>query len=133
MYLDHKLLRSYSTTEQTSDALPELFETILQEFEPKRLFYARGPGSFMAIKISYIFLKTLCIARGITLFASDGFAFNNAAPIKAMQKLYFIKEHGEITTKIFKEAPEGEFILPEFLEIEKFSLNSEPLYILPAA
>ena len=43
--------------DQTSEALPLLFESILKEYDPKRLFFARGPGSFMAIKITYIFFK----------------------------------------------------------------------------
>lgn len=86
----------------------------------------------MSIKITYIFLKTLSIALDIPLFASDGFAFNNGRPIKAMRQLYFVKEEGEITTRILETVQEQTFILPEILNEIDFDTNSEPLYMLPA-
>ncbi|XPV52291.1 MAG: hypothetical protein ACNI3H_07725 [Halarcobacter ebronensis] len=46
----------------------------------------------MAIKVAYIFLKTLRITKNIPLYASNGFNFNNNSPIKALGKKYFIKE-----------------------------------------
>jgi hypothetical protein len=49
-----------------------------------------------------------------------------------MKKLYFVKEDDRITTKIFQEEIETEFFLPEVFEIEEFSKDIEPLYILPA-
>lgn len=109
-----------------------MFKTILKEFNCARVFFARGPGSFMAIKITYIFLRTLSIVEDIELYATDGFYFNDNKPIRAMQKLYFVKENDTITTELFGLEQKSEFNLPQIIEIEKFSKNIDPLYILPA-
>ncbi len=88
----------------------------------------------MAIKISYIFLKTLSIVKDIPLFAADAFVFNGETPIKAVGKLYFVKENGIIRTKKLdlnnKEL--SPLNLPLILDKTLFSKETEPLYILPA-
>jgi len=132
IYENNQLIHAYETTDQTSEALPLLFEGILKEYQPIRLFFARGPGSFMAIKITYIFLKTLSIALGIPLLASDGFAFNEGRAIRAMRNLYFIKEEQAITTVRLEEPVEQHFTLPKRLKEDLFSDEIEPLYMLPA-
>lgn len=132
IYQENKLIKSITTDEHTSEVLPIIFKDILKEFTCKRVFFARGPGSFMAIKITYIFLRTLSITKEIELFATDGFYFNDNSPIKAMRKMYFIKEDKDIITKIFEEEQNSQFVLPEILKIENFSKDIEPLYILPA-
>lgn len=109
-----------------------LFDTILKEFQPVRLFFAKGPGSFMAIKITYIFLKTLSIAYAIPLLACDGFVFNQGRPIRAMRNLYFIKEAGDITTQQMTTPVEQSFSLPDVLDDRLFDDDNEPLYMLPA-
>lgn len=86
----------------------------------------------MAIKISYIFLRTLALTRDITLYANDGFYFSQGEPIRAMRKMYFVKKDGTITTQFFQKGFETKFFLPQFIEVEKFSQDIEPLYILPA-
>lgn len=118
--------------EQTSEVLPVLFEEILQEYAPKQLFFARGPGSFMAIKITYIFLRTLSISLGIPLLACDGFMFNERKPIRAMRNLYFVKEAEKITTVRLEEPVEQHFSLPQILNKDLFNDEIEPLYMLPA-
>jgi len=118
--------------DQTSEALPSLFEAILKEFQPMRLFFARGPGSFMAIKITYIFLKTLSIAHSIPLLACDGFVFNEGRAIRAMRNLYFIKRAQEITTMHLDSPIEQHFTLPNVLDETLFNDENEPLYMLPA-
>ncbi len=132
IYEDNRLVKSFQTEEPTSEALPLIFEKILEDYLPQRLFFARGPGSFMAIKISYIFLRTVSIAYKIPLLATDGFAFNDNAPIRAMRNLYFIKNGDEITTKRFEESVESVFRLPATLNVNIFSTKNEPLYLLPA-
>jgi len=132
IYQNNKLIKSVITKEQTSEVLPQIFRDILEEFTCKRVFFARGPGSFMAIKITYIFLRTLSITKNIELFATDGFYFNDNSPIKAMRKMYFVKEDKTIVTKIFEEEQQSEFELPQALKIDDFSKDIEPLYILPA-
>jgi len=126
------LIKLYETTDQTSEALPLLFESILKEYQAARLFFARGPGSFMAIKITYIFLKTLSIALGVPLLACDGFVFNEGRAIRAMRNLYFVKEAGEITTVRLENPVEQHFSLPKTLDVTLFNDEIEPLYMLPA-
>jgi len=86
----------------------------------------------MAIKITYIFLRTLALTKGIVLYANDGFYFSKGEPIRAMRKMYFVKKEGTITTQFLQNSFETKFFLPKFIEIEKFSRDIEPLYILPA-
>jgi hypothetical protein len=125
-------MRTFDAMEQTSEALPLLFEEILKEYTPKRLFFARGPGSFMAIKITYIFLRALSIALAIPLLACDSFVFNKGKPIRAMRNLYFIKEAKEIKTIRLDNPVEQIFTLPQVLDEALFSYENEPLYMLPA-
>ena len=132
IYEESVLIEQHSISEHTSEALPRVLEKISTEYALQALFFARGPGSFMSIKITYIFLKTLSIALGIPLYATDGFTFNAGAPIKAMRQLYFVKENGIILTNFFETPPESFFELPKVLERNCFDENNEPLYMLPA-
>lgn len=132
VYEHNQLVKEYVTKDQTSEALPDIFKEILENFTCKRIFYARGPGSFMAIKITYIFLRTLSITNNIKLFATDGFYFNNNKPIKAMRKTYFVKKDAKIETQLFDEEQICKFVMPKKLESEHFTKDIEPLYILPA-
>lgn len=86
----------------------------------------------MAIKITYIFLRTLSIALRIPLLACDGFVFNGKKPIRAMRNLYFVKEAEEITTIRLEESVEQHFALPHTLDETSFTHDIEPLYMLPA-
>ena len=133
IYDNNRLINSYTTKEQTSEALPLLFQEILAQYQCRKLFFAKGPGSFMAIKISYVFLRTLSIALEIPLYACDGFAFNDNRPIRAMRTLYFNKDAlGSIQTKHFAQEVEQIFALPHVLDETLFSDDTAPLYILPA-
>lgn len=132
IYQNNCLIEKYESLEQTSEILPILLKEILQKYHCQRLFFAKGPGSFMAIKITYIFLKTLSISLGIPLYASDGFAFNDTRPIKAMRNLYFIKEQGQIVTTVLSGDREQVFCLPKYLDDVAFDENTDPLYVLPA-
>jgi len=132
IYQNNKLIKEMVTDKHTSEALPLLFRDIFDEFLCKRVFFARGPGSFMAIKITYIFLRTLGITKNIELFATDGFYFNNNEPIKAMRKMYFVKKDDKIETQFFEEEQTSKFVLPKTIKIENFTKDIEPLYILPA-
>jgi hypothetical protein len=118
--------------EKSSEALPRILKTLLATYTCKGLYFAKGPGSFMAIKITYLLLRTLEIARQIPLFATDGFAFNDNQPIKAVGNLYFFKEHGKISTAVLPTPPSGVFALPERLDAIAFSKDTQPLYHLPA-
>lgn len=127
------LVDSFRSEQKTSDALPVLFKEILAKYICNNIVYARGPGSFMAIKITYIFLRTLAITRKINLLGSDGFLFTNNEPISAMKNLAFMKnKDGLITTEVISKDRCGALVLPEYFDFSKYSEDIEPLYILPA-
>ena len=132
IYEDQKLIKSIESDEKSSDILPLLFKDILSSYEVEKLFYANGPGSFMAIKVAYIFLKSLSILKKIPLFATDAFYFNNNMPIKAIGKLHFVKVASEIKTQKLETAPESLFRVPDVLDYNEFSKTSTPLYMIGA-
>ncbi len=128
VYKDGRLVERIESEEKTSEVLPSLCEGLLKRYDFGHMVYAKGPGSFMAIKISYIFLKTLSIARNIPLLATDAFYFNENSPIKAVGKLCFVKTTQGIETRMFNEVPLNRFRLPEHLNIEDFDTDTAPYY-----
>lgn len=128
VYEDNLLIESISTNEKSSDVLPNIFNELSSRYEIKKLFYANGPGSFMAIKIAYIFLKSMSILKNIPLLATDAFYFNKNQPIKAIGKLFFVKIRSEIKTQKLEIAPEVSFMLPDVLDYSEFSTAAAPLY-----
>jgi len=132
IYEDRKLIQSIVSEDRSSDILPSIFEDLFQKYEIKNLFYTNGPGSFMAIKVTYIFLKSLSILKNIPLYATDAFKFNKNAPIKAIAKLYFVKISSEIKTEKLQTAPKSVFELPRQLDYSEFSENTTPIYMIGA-
>lgn len=131
IYSDGKLVDLFETQEKTLDALVGVF-SVIQQYGVRRIFYAKGPGSFTAIKLTHIFLQTLEIIEGLKLFCADSFYFNGNSPIKAFGNQYFVKQEGEISLKSFQEPPCSVFSLPKELRLEDFSSDCRPLYVLPA-
>lgn len=86
----------------------------------------------MAIKVNYVFLKTLQITKNLSLFACDGFAFNDNSSIKAMGNQWFVKEKNDIVIKSDQAENQKPFELPQFLDKDMFSKDAKPLYHLPA-
>lgn len=132
IYEDNKLIDSISSEEKSSDILPLIFEEIFKKYNVQNLFYANGPGSFMAIKVAYIFLKSISILNNIPLYATDAFYFNNNEPIKAIGKLHFVKVASEIKTLKLEIVPKTNFSLPNVLDYNEFSKISTPLYCIGA-
>lgn len=132
VYENNHLIDTIESEKRSSDVLPLLFKDIFEKYSVEKLFYANGPGSFMAIKIAYIFLKSLSVLKKIPLYARDAFYFNNNEPIKAMGKLYFVKIASEIKTQRLEIAPKVEFSLPNVLDYSEFSTTSTPLYMIDA-
>ena len=132
IYEDNLLIETIVSEEKSSEILPEIFDKIFKKYSVEKLFYANGPGSFMAIKIAYIFLKSLSVLKNIPLFATDAFYFNNSQPIKAIGKLFFVKVSFEIKTQKLEIAPTMEFKLPDVLDYSEFSTNTTPLYAIGA-
>jgi len=130
IYKDNKLVEKIVSDKMTSDFLPAFFDEILKEYKVNKVIYSNGPGSYMSIKLTYIFLKTLEMTKNITILAKDGFYFNQNSPIKAIGNRYFIKENDTITIK--KAENFGKFELPQKLEISDFSSDIQPIYILNA-
>jgi len=128
IYEEKKLIETIKSQEKSSEILPKIYEDILNRYNVQNLFYANGPGSFMAIKIAYIFLKSLSVLKKIPLFATDAFYFNENQPIKAIGKLYFVKISSEIKTQKLETVPNMEFKLQDVLDYNEFSTTSTPLY-----
>jgi len=130
IYHNNKLIEKIESNGLTSEILPVIFDDILKNYEINSIIYSKGPGSFMAIKLAYLFFKTLEISKNIQLLAVDGFYFNKNSPIKAVGNSYFVKKEDIIS--IEKNLKESEFYLPDELKKEDFSQEASPLYILKA-
>jgi len=128
IYEDTKLIKTIESSEKSSEILPSLYKDIFDKYDVKSLLYANGPGSFMAIKVAYIFLKSLSILKDIPLYATDAFYFNKNQPIKAMGKLYFVKIGSEIETQKFESSEQSEFTLPDVINYSEFGAKAEPFY-----
>ncbi len=132
IYENSKLIETITSDKKSSDILPIIFLGIFEKYSVERLFYANGPGSFMAIKVAYIFLKSISILKNIPLFATDAFKFNKNSPIKAIGKLCFVKISSEIKTQKLEIVPEASFTLPDVLDYNEFTTNTTPLYMIGA-
>ena len=132
IYENNKLIDKIISEEKSSDILPKIYSELSSKYDIKKLFFANGPGSFMAIKVAYIFLKSISILKNIPLFATDAFYFNENQPIKAIGKLFFVKLSSEIKTQKIEIAPEFSFRLPNELDYSEFSTTVTPLYCIGA-
>ena len=86
----------------------------------------------MAIKLTYIILKTIEIVLEIPCFGCSGFALNGGQPIKAIGNLYFIKEKETIITKKYEQPVIAKFTLPQSIHDLDLDEESTPEYVLPA-
>jgi hypothetical protein len=133
IYEDKKLIKEIKLDGLTSDVLPILFQDLLKKFDIKKISYVNTPGSFMSIKIAYIFLKTLCQIKNIEFLSVSGFIFNQNSPIKALGKKYFINDNGSIKVDFLPEFCKiQDFKLVKSIENIKFSQDTLPIYNLPA-
>ncbi len=132
VYRDGELVEKIETEKKTSDILLKKLSELSKKYNYSRLIYTNGPGSYMAIKLTYITLRSLEILKDISFDGCDAFDLNKQNPIKAVGKLYFIKENNTIITKKFDEAVEQRFELPSMLSEVTILNNNKPMYILPA-
>ncbi|MDD3774960.1 MAG: hypothetical protein PHV08_03250 [Sulfurovaceae bacterium] len=132
LYHDKQLVQEWSSNEKISDALLPLLMPILDTYDINSIIYTSGPGSHMATKLTFITLKTIEIAKGISCVGCSGFECNDNRPIKAMGNLYFVKEKETIITKKFDQAPNMSFALPKNLQDIKLDFDAMPFHILPA-
>lgn len=135
IYQDNNLVEIVSNNGKTSDILPSLFAHLLKKYAISEIYYVNGPGSYMAIKVAYIFLKTLSIVQDIALYAVSGFDFNKNSPIKALGKKYFFRDinnKSEITIDFLKNQKIEGFNLPKKFVNIAFHSDTLPEYNLPA-
>ncbi len=133
IYENKILIKEHKLDGKTSDLLPSLFDQLLKDYNINKIIYVNSPGSFMSIKVAYIFLKTISITKNIELKACEGFEFNQNSPIKALGKKYFIKDGNKVKVDFLeKDCIIHDFNLPT--SIEKYNFNEEtlPIYNLPA-
>ncbi|MEA3352273.1 MAG: hypothetical protein U9Q33_00450 [Campylobacterota bacterium] len=134
IYEDSKLIDTISKEGKTSDILPLMFDEIIEKYDIDKLYYTNGPGSYMSIKVAYVFLKTISIVKDIPLEAAKAFHFNENSPIKALGKKYFFNDKNDRIAIRFLEENEiiKDFKIPELLDRSFFDNNSLPSYDLPA-
>ena len=132
VYRNDLLIETFSSKKKTSEILLPLLRDILSEYDISEIIYTRGPGSYMAIKLTYIMLKTIEILKGIKCVGCSGFALNGGEPIKAIGNLYFIKEKETIMTKKFEQPVNVVFTLPQSIHDLEIDEESTPEYSLPA-
>jgi len=132
VYEEDRLIETFSSEMKTSEILLPLITDILKKYPISKMIYTRGPGSYMAIKLTYIMLKTLEIVRDIPCYGCSGFALNGGEPIKAIGNLYFIKEKETIITKKYEQPVNAPFALPQSIHDLELDEESTPEYSLPA-
>jgi len=131
LYEAGKLQRSWEREGYASEVLlPELDRLVEEGLD--EILYVNGPGSQMGIKLTYIALETLRLLRGIPFGAVSAFALNGGRPLKAMGRLYFIKEKETIITQPLEETIVQEFSFPSSLEALEREPGNRPDYRLPA-
>ncbi|MBH0264578.1 tRNA threonylcarbamoyladenosine biosynthesis protein TsaB [Helicobacter pylori] len=138
VYQNNFLCASYTSKSKTSEALVEVFSQLFKDLKNSNLpaikgvYYAKGPGSFTSLKLTHVFLHTLALIHDFELYSTTGFDFNDNTPILAYANKYFVSKERESLTdfKDLKIAPK-DFMLPSFLEKDKFTQLNTPFYILP--
>jgi len=132
VYKDNILIDTFSSEKKTSEVLLPILMDCMNKYDIERIIYTRGPGSYMAIKLTYIMLQTIQITRGITCYGCSGFSLNGGKPIKAIGNLYFIKEKETIMTKKYEQPVDVNFALPQSIQDLSLDEESTPEYRLPA-
>ena len=132
VYKDDILIETRSSEKKTSEILLPILNELLEKYDIQKIIYTRGPGSYMAIKLTYIMLKTIEILRDIECVGCSGFTLNGGKPIKAIGNLYFIKEKETIMTKKYEQPVDAHFALPQSIHDLVLDEESTPEYNLPA-
>ena len=132
VYKEGELIEEISSDKKTSEVLLPIVTKLMERYEIESIIYTRGPGSYMAIKLTYIMLRTIEIVRDIPCYGCSAFLLNGGQPIKAIGNLYFIKEKETIITKKYEQPPETKFTLPQRIHDLELDEESIPEYLLPA-
>ena len=132
LYRNGSLQQRIVSERKISESLNGILMDVMDRSPLDRILYVRGPGSYMAIKLTYIMLRTLQVVRGIPFAGCSAFSFNGGRPVKAIGSLYFVKEKETIITRKFDETIEQRFELPETLAGLSIDAEATPDYLLPA-
>jgi len=132
VYKDDFLIDSTSSEGKTSDVLLGIVASYLKKYDISETIYTNGPGSFMAIKLTYVMLRTIEILTGVRCSGCSGFNFNGEKPIKAIGDLCFIKEKETIMMKKYTQSAVSHFSLPKSIQDLNVDEESAPSYVLPA-
>ena len=134
IYENNILIDTLSLEGKTSEVLPEIFKNILKKYKINSIIYVNGPGSYMAIKVAYIFLKTISITNDTAFYSCSGFEVNGNSPIKALGKKYFVQDSkANISMRLLEENETlDNFALPKTININNYSNKTLPNYQLPA-
>ncbi len=125
-------IEAFSYEQKASAVLYSAFEAIEGRFEITALAYARGPGSFMGLKLGFVFLRSYAIVKGLPMYAADSFLFNEGAPIGASRSRSYVKEGDRISIRRLESPPKSAMALPDRLDWSAMDAPLEPLYIQPA-
>lgn len=132
IYENDRLISSFCEEGKASDALPILIDKALSMRKPQELYYTNGPGNHMSLKIAYVSLKSVSIAKNIPLFGLSPFIFNENSPIRAFAKSYFALNFGKIELINFDEEPSLKTpTLLEEIAFDNLKESDEPLFLLP--
>ena len=134
IYENKKLIKTISKEGKTSEVLPNIIQEVLNIYKIDNIIYVNGPGSYMAIKVAYIFLQTICIVKKINFLSLSGFAVNNNSAIKALGNKYFSLDDKRniIIRALYEHEKLDDFILPLEININNYSKDTLPNYQLPA-
>lgn len=108
--------------------MEQYYQIATKDYIADELIYANGPGSFMGIKLAYVFLRTIGIVLDLPLFSISGFDVNDSGKIKANKMFCFKKDENGNIIMVKDEA--GSFFLPKILPNK--SEDNLPFYFLPA-
>lgn len=125
-------LESFESDAPATESFYPLFKAIDEQYAIEKLAYARGPGSFMGLKLGYVFMQTLALARNLPFAAASSFALSGGAPVHAHGKRWFVPQGNEVSVQTFDPAPENRLLPPDRLDLSLFDTNTEPDYLMPA-
>lgn len=141
LYENNILIKEMVSDDLPLIALPRIFESLLptpkqnamyRDTKIESIYYANGPGSFTALKLTHIFLHTLAMIYDIKLFATSSFYFTSDSYIKAFGTTYFYCDcNGNISLAHNIAPKNAPLFLPKTLDIARFHAHTQPLYILP--
>lgn len=132
VYQNGKLIETVKSSKKISEILLDLVAGFLKKYPVSNIVYTRGPGSYMSIKLTYIILKTIEIVEKIPFSGCSAFAVNGGRPVKAIGKLYFVKEGNIVKTEKFDNPVPQIYELPESLENLPIDEEAIPDYMMPA-